>query len=82
MRRTDSGLVRVALLTSRDRQILALQTMRSFISTTVVLGANSFDERRQHYTVDRLTQRIEHLRYRVFLKPVAVPAVREFSRQP
>jgi transposase len=35
------------------------------------LGANYFDERRQHDTVDRLTSRIEHLGYRVHLEPVA-----------
>ena len=35
------------------------------------LGANYFDERRQHYTIDRLTARIEHLGYRVQLEPVA-----------
>ena len=33
------------------------------------LGANYFDERRRHYTVDRLTSRIEHLGYRVHLEP-------------
>jgi transposase len=38
------------------------------------LGANYFDERRRHYTVDRLARRIEHLGYRVHLEPVAVPA--------
>jgi transposase len=37
------------------------------------LGANYFDERRRHYTVDRLARRIEHLGYRVFLEPVAAP---------
>jgi transposase len=35
------------------------------------LGANYFDERRRHYTVDRLARRIEHLGYRVQLEPVA-----------
>jgi len=39
------------------------------------LGANYFDERRRHYIVDRLAQRIEHLGYRVHLELVAVPAV-------
>jgi transposase len=39
------------------------------------LGANYFDERRRHYTVDRLTRRIEHLGYRVHLEPVAASAV-------
>jgi transposase len=34
------------------------------------LGANYFDERRRHYTVDRLARRIEHLGYRVQLEPV------------
>jgi hypothetical protein len=38
------------------------------------LGANSFDERRWHSTVDRLTRRIEHLEYRVSLELVAAPA--------
>jgi transposase len=38
------------------------------------LGANSFDERRRHDTVDRLLSRIEHLGYRVHLEPVAAPA--------
>src|SRR5262245_5627732 len=38
------------------------------------LGANYFDERRRHYTVDRLARRIEHLGYRVHLEllPMAV----------
>ena len=35
------------------------------------LGARYFDERRRHYTVDRLAQRIERLGYRVHLEPVA-----------
>jgi transposase len=39
------------------------------------LGAHYFDERRRHYTVDRLARRIEHLGYRVSLEPVAAPAV-------
>src|SRR5262245_62306890 len=34
------------------------------------LGANYFDERRRHYTVDRLARRIEHLGYRVRLELV------------
>jgi transposase len=34
------------------------------------LGANYFDERRRHYTVDRLARRIEHLGYQVHLEPV------------
>jgi hypothetical protein len=38
------------------------------------LGANYFDERRRHSTVDRLARRIEHLGYRVHLEPVAAPA--------
>src|SRR4029434_2099876 len=37
-RRTDSGLVRVAPLASRHRQILALQTACEPITTTVVLS--------------------------------------------
>src|SRR6266487_778291 len=32
------------------------------------LGPNYFDERRRHYTVDRLTSRIENLGYRVHLE--------------
>jgi hypothetical protein len=39
------------------------------------LGANYFDERRRHYTVDRLARRIEHLGYRVHLEPVTATAV-------
>jgi transposase len=39
------------------------------------LGANYFDERRRHYTVDRLARRIEHLGYRVSLEPMIAPAV-------
>jgi transposase len=38
------------------------------------LGARYFDERRRHYTVDRLAQRIERLGYRVHLEPVAATA--------
>ena len=38
------------------------------------LGASYLDERRRHYTVDRLTSRIEHLGYRVHLEPVATSA--------
>jgi hypothetical protein len=38
------------------------------------LGANSCDERRRQFTVDRLTRRIEHLGYHVHLEPVAAPA--------
>ena len=38
------------------------------------LGGNYFDARRRHYTVDRLTSRIEHLGYRVHLEPGAAPA--------
>jgi transposase len=38
------------------------------------LGANYFDERRRHSTVDRLARRIEHLGYWVSLEPVAAPA--------
>jgi transposase len=38
------------------------------------LGANYFDERRRHYTVDRLTSRIEHLGYRVHLEPLPTTA--------
>jgi hypothetical protein len=38
------------------------------------LGAHYFDERRRQFTIDRLTQRMEHLGYRVQLEPVAAPA--------
>ena len=38
------------------------------------LGPNYFDERRRHYTVDRLTSRIEHLGYRVHLEPLPTAA--------
>ena len=38
------------------------------------LGGNYFDERRRHYTVDRLTSRIEHLGYRVHLEPLPTAA--------
>jgi transposase len=38
------------------------------------LGARYFDERRRHYTVDRLAQRIERLGYRVHLEPIAMTA--------
>ena len=38
------------------------------------LGASYFDERRRHYTVDRLLSRIEHFGYRVHLEPIAAPA--------
>ena len=38
------------------------------------LGATYFDERRRHYTVDRLTSRIEHLGYRVHLEPLPTAA--------
>ena len=38
------------------------------------LGATYFDERRRHYTVDRLTARIEHLGYRVHLEPLPTAA--------
>jgi hypothetical protein len=34
------------------------------------LGPNYFDERRRDHLVDRLTQRIQHLGYRVHLEPV------------
>jgi transposase len=35
------------------------------------LGGDDFDERRRHYTVDRLASRIEHLGYRVHLEPLS-----------
>jgi len=38
------------------------------------LGARYFDERRRHYTVDRLAQRIERLGYRVHLEPIVTTA--------
>jgi transposase len=37
-------------------------------------GARYCDERRRHYTVDRLAQRIERFGYRVHLQPVAATA--------
>jgi len=43
--------------------------------TRCELGANYFDERRQHDPVDRLTSRIEHVGYRVPREPVATLAV-------
>jgi hypothetical protein len=43
------------------------------------LGTNYFDERRQ-FTVDRLTQRIEHLGYRVHLEPVTAPVAEEIFK--
>jgi hypothetical protein len=44
------------------------------------LGANYFDERRRHYTVDRLTRRIEHLGYRVYLEPLPTIAACEIFK--
>jgi len=38
------------------------------------LGANYFDERRRHSTVDRLTSRIQHLGYRVHLESLPTAA--------
>jgi hypothetical protein len=38
------------------------------------LGARYCDERRRHYTIDRLAQRIERLGSRVHLKPIAMTA--------
>jgi hypothetical protein len=38
------------------------------------LGATYLDERRRHYTVDRLAARIEHLGYRVHLEPLPTAA--------
>jgi transposase len=38
------------------------------------LGARYCDERRRHYTVDRLAQRIERLGYRVHLEPIVTTA--------
>src|SRR5262249_45791336 len=38
------------------------------------LGANYFDARRRHYTVDRLARRIKHLGDRVHFDPVTAPA--------
>ncbi len=38
------------------------------------LGGNYFDARRRHYTVDRLTSRIEDLGYRVHLEPLPTAA--------
>jgi hypothetical protein len=44
------------------------------------LGANYFDERRRHYTVDRLARRIEHLGYRVHLEPVTTSVACEIFK--
>jgi hypothetical protein len=38
------------------------------------LRINYFDERRRHYTVDRLAARLERLGYRVHLEPVMATA--------
>jgi transposase len=38
------------------------------------LGARYDDERRRHYTADRLAQRIERLCYQVHLEPIAMTA--------
>ena len=38
------------------------------------LGAHYCDERRRHYTVDRLLSRIEHFGYRVHLEPLPTVA--------
>ena len=74
---------RLAARRGKQRAIIAVahSMMRSvfhMLSRNEVyreLGANYFDERRRHYTVDRLARRIEHLGYRVSLEPVAAPAV-------
>src|SRR5262249_24745020 len=50
-RRTDSGLVHMAPRASSDRQVLALQTARSFISTTVVLNQLPDNSPPQHICV-------------------------------
>src|SRR5215475_391330 len=44
------------------------------------LGANYFDERRRHDTVDRLARRIEHLGYRVHLEPVTTSVAGEIFK--
>ena len=44
------------------------------------LGANCFDEQRQHYMVDRLTSRIEHLDYRVHLEPLPTASTRDIFK--
>jgi hypothetical protein len=39
------------------------------------LGGNYFEERRRHYTVDRLVTRLERLGYRVQLEPMVATKV-------
>ena len=39
------------------------------------LGGDYVDERRRHYTVDRLASRIERLGYRVHLEPLSTAVV-------
>jgi len=73
---------RLAARRGKQRAIIAVahSIMKSIFSMLTrnepyrELGANYFDERRRHYTVDRLLSRIEHLGYRVHLEPMAVPA--------
>jgi transposase len=74
---------RLAARRGKQRAIIAvahsmMQSVFHMLSRNEVyreLGANYFDERRRHYTVDRLARRIEHLGYRVSLEPVAAPTV-------
>jgi len=68
------------------RQTTAVQEFHTYITNNAgfipnygeryrhELGAHYFDERRRHYTVDRLAQRIERLGYRVHLEPAATTA--------
>jgi transposase len=73
---------RLAARRGKQRAIIAIahsimKRIFSMLSRNVPyheLGANYFDERRRHSTVDRLARRIEHLGYRVHLEPVAAPA--------
>jgi hypothetical protein len=56
----------IATLLPRNRVECVLSRQEPYRA----LGANYFDERRRHYTVDRLARRIEHLGYRVHLEPM------------
>jgi len=73
---------RLAARRGKQRAIIAvahsiMKSIFSMLSRNVPyheLGANYFDARRRHYTVDRLARRIEPLGYRVHLEPVTAPA--------
>ncbi len=63
-----------ALLKTRNQLMVSVFHMLTRNEPYRELGANSSDERRRHYTVDRLTARIEHLGYRVHLEPLPTAA--------